>query len=149
MKAKKCMNAQTTRFGSIEIDEDKVLTFEKGILGFPEDRHYALLPHGDKSPFFWLQSLDSPELAFVVINPALVVEDYNFEIPDDMEKELKVRNPSQAEVLVLVTFRNGKGDKPVSLTANLLGPLVINVRNRRACQVVLDPKKYPVRFEFS
>ena len=142
------MNAQTTRFGSIEIDEDKVLTFEKGILGFPEDRHYALLPHGDKSPFFWLQSLESPELAFVVINPALIVKDYNFEIPDDLEKELELKDPVEAEVLVLVTFRNDNGDKAGSLTANLLGPLVVNVKNRQACQAVLDPKKYPVRFEF-
>ena len=143
------MNVQTTRFGSIKIDEDKVLTFEKGILGFPEDRRYALLPHSDKSPFFWLQSLDSPELAFVVINPALIVKNYNFEIPDEMERELEVKDPAQAEVLVLVTFQNGDGGKPVSLTANLLGPLIINIENRQACQAVLDPKKYPVRFEFS
>jgi len=143
------MNAETTRFGSIEIDEDKVLTFVEGILGFPEDRRYALLPHSEKSPFFWLQSLETPELAFVVINPALIVEDYNFEIPDEMEKKLELNESSQAEVLVLVTIQTGNGQKAVGLTANLLGPLVINVKNRRACQAVLDPKKYPVRFEFS
>ncbi len=143
------MKAETSRFGPIEIDENKILSFKKGILGFPEDKRYALLPHKDDSPFFWLQSLDSPELAFVVINPALIVKDYSFEIPSEMEKELDLKDPSQAEVLVLVTIRQGNGDKPLSLTANLLGPLVINVENRRACQAVLDPKKYPVRYEFS
>ncbi len=143
------MKVETTRFGSIEIDKDKIITFERGILGFPEDRHYALLPHDENSPFFWLQSLESPELAFVVINPAIIVDDYNFEIPDEMEQELELEESSEAEVLVLVTFRSGNGEKPVKLSANLLGPLIINVKNRRACQAVLDPKKYPVRFEFS
>jgi flagellar assembly factor FliW len=143
------MKVETTRFGPIEIDEEKVFLFEKGILGFPEDQRYALLPHSENSPFFWLQSLDSPDLAFVVINPALIVEDYSFEIPDEMERELELEESSQAEVLVLVTFRQGNGEKPLHLSANLLGPLIINVKNRRACQAVLDPKKYPVRFEFS
>ncbi len=143
------MKVETSRFGSIEIDDDKVLTFPKGILGFPEDRRYALLPHDEKSPFFWLQSLDSPELAFVVINPALILEDYSFEIPTDMERDLDLREPGQAEVLVLVSFRQGSDGKPSSLTANLLGPLVINVENRKAMQAVLDPKRYPVRYEFS
>ena len=143
------MKIETTRFGSVEIDENKVLTFEKGILGFPEDKRYALLPHNENSPFFWLQSLDSPELAFVVINPALIVDDYNFEIPDEMQKQLDLKESAQAEVLVLVTFRSGNGDKSVRPSANLLGPLVINIENRQACQAVLDPKKYPVRFEFS
>ena len=141
------MKVETTRFGSIEIDENKVLTFVKGILGFPEDRRFALLPHSEKSPFFWLQSLDSPDLAFVVINPALIVEDYNFEIPGDMESDLGLEDSGQAEVLVLVTFRRDNG-RSLKLTANLLGPLIINVDNRRACQAVLDPKEYPVRFEF-
>jgi len=143
------MKIETTRFGSVEIDENKVLTFEKGILGFPEDKRYALLPHNENSPFFWLQSLDSPELAFVVINPALIVDDYNFEIPDEMQKQLDLKESAQAEVLVLVTFRSGNGDKSIRPSANLLGPLVINIENRQACQAVLDPKKYPVRFEFS
>jgi len=143
------MKIETTRFGSVEIDENKILTFEKGILGFPEDKRYALLPHNENSPFFWLQSLDSPELAFVVINPALIVDDYNFEIPDEMQKQLDLKESAQAEVLVLVTFRSGNGDKSVRPSANLLGPLVINIENRQACQAVLDPKKYPVRFEFS
>ena len=85
----------------------------------------------------------------MVINPAIIVDDYNFEIPDEMEQELELEESSEAEVLVLVTFRSGNGEKPLKLSANLLGPLIINVKNRRACQAVLDPKKYPVRFEFS
>ncbi len=140
---------ETTRFGQIEIDEDKVLNFVRGILGFPKDLRYALLPHRKDSPFFWLQSLDSPELAFVVINPSLIVSDYAFELPEDAEKELCIENPEQAEALAIVTFRERKNGESKAMSANLLGPIVINVEKRLARQVVLDPNRYPVRYEFN
>ena len=143
------MNIETARFGVLEIDEGKIINFVKGILGFPEDRQYILLPHSKDSPFLWLQSLNTPELAFVVINPALIVTDYFFEIPDGMERVLELERPSQAEILVLVTFRRREGERSVKMSANLLGPLVINAEKRLACQIVLDPKCYPVRYEFN
>ncbi len=143
------MKVETTRFGTIDVDENKVLNFVKGILGFPNDLRYALLPHREDSPFFWLQSLDTPDLAFVVINPSLVVSDYSFELPEDAEEDLQLQDEGQAEALVIVTFRTSENGKPTSMSANLLGPIVINVDKRLARQVVLDPKKYPVRYEFS
>ncbi len=143
------MKIETTRFGTVEIDEDKVLRFVRGILGFPNDLRYALLPHKDDSPFFWLQSLDSPDLAFVVINPSLIVSDYAFELPKDAEQELELERPEQAEALVIVTFRPGENGNPAIMSANLLGPVVINVDKGLARQVVLDPNKYPVRYEFN
>ncbi len=143
------MKVETSRFGTVEIDEGKVLHFVKGILGFPNDLRYALLPHKDNSPFFWLQSLDSPDLAFVVINPALIVSDYSFELPEDAERELQLGEKDKAEALVIVTFRNRQNGDARSMSANLLGPVVINVDKRLAKQVVLDPNRYPVRYEFN
>ncbi len=143
------MKVETTRFGTIEIDEGKVLNFVKGILGFPKDLRYALLPHKENSPFFWLQSLDSPDLAFVVINPSLIVSDYSFELPEEAERELRLEEGDKAEALVIVTFRNRQNGDARSMSANLLGPVVINVDKRLARQVVLDPNKYPVRYEFN
>ncbi len=143
------MKVETTRFGTIEIDEGKVLNFVKGILGFPNDLRYALLPHKENSPFFWLQSLDSPDLAFVVINPSLIVSDYSFELPEEAERELRLEEGDKAEALVIVTFRNRQNGDARSMSANLLGPVVINVDKRLARQVVLDPNKYPVRYEFN
>ncbi len=143
------MKVETSRFGTVEIDEGKVLHFVKGILGFPNDLRYALLPHKDNSPFFWLQSLDSPDLAFVVINPALIVSDYSFELPEDAERELQLGEKDKAEALVIVTFRNRQNGDARSMSANLLGPVVINVDKRLARQVVLDPNRYPVRYEFN
>ncbi len=143
------MKVETTRFGTIEIDEGKVLNFVKGILGFPNDLRYALLPHKENSPFFWLQSLDSPDLAFVVINPSLIVSDYSFELPEEAERELRLEEGDKAEALVIVTFRKRQNGDARSMSANLLGPVVINVDKRLARQVVLDPNKYPVRYEFN
>ncbi len=143
------MKVETSRFGTVEIDEGKVLHFVKGILGFPNDLRYALLPHKDNSPFFWLQSLDSPDLAFVVINPALIISDYSFELPEDAERELQLGEKDKAEALVIVTFRNRQNGDARSMSANLLGPVVINVDKRLARQVVLDPNRYPVRYEFN
>ena len=143
------MKINTTRFGTIEIDENKIIHFVKGILGFPDDKRYALIPHREGSPFFWLQSVDTPELAFVVINPALVVSDYSFEISDEIQKELELTSSKQAEVLVIVTIRNGDQDSKPKISVNLLGPLVINIEKRLARQVVLDPNQYPVRFDLT
>ncbi len=143
------MNIETSRFGTVEIDEDKVLHFVRGILGFPKDLRYALLPHREDSPFFWLQSLDSPDLAFVVINPALIISDYSFELPEDAEKELKLDGGDRAEALVIVTFRNLGNGSGSTISANLLGPVVVNIDKRLAMQVVLDPNKYPVRYDFN
>ncbi|NPA94158.1 MAG: flagellar assembly protein FliW [Thermodesulfobacteria bacterium] len=142
------MKIETTRFGTVEVDENKILNFVRGILGFPNDLRYALLPHKEDSPFFWLQSVDSPDLAFVVVNPAVIVSDYSFELPEDAQEELQIKDEGQAEALVIVSFRKSDNGKPSEMSANLLGPIVINVDKRLAKQVVLDPKKYPVRYEF-
>ncbi len=142
------MKVETSRFGTVEVDQDKIIHFTKGILGFPDDKRYILLPHKQNSPFFWLQSIDSPELAFAVINPSLIKSDYLVEIPDEIEKELEIERPDQVDVLVIITIRRGSNGKKVKMTANLLGPIVINIEKRLACQLVLDPKKYPVRYAF-
>jgi len=143
------MKIETTRFGSIEVDEDKIITFTKGILGFPDDKRYALLPHKKNSPFLWLQSIDSPDLAFVVMDPGFIKSDYTFEIPDEIEKELKINTPEEVDTLVIITIRSDSNGKKIKMSANLLGPIVINVEKRLAAQIVLDPKKFPVRYEFN
>ncbi len=138
------MRVNTTRFGTINVKPDKVITFPQGILGFPEARRFILFPHGEESLFWWLQSLDDEDLAFVTISPAAVCsEEYSFKISDDMQEMLKIEEPSQVEVLLLVTISN---DASKSVTVNLLGPIVINVETRLGAQLILDPVKYPVKY---
>ncbi len=135
------MEIETTRFGKIEVDDNKIIKMTRGILGFPEDMRYVLIPHKENSPFHWFQSADTPSLAFVVTPPGKFFEDYTFEIGDAIEEELEIKRPEDVDVLVIVTFPKDAFNK---VTANLLGPIVINVEKRLACQVVLDPNKYPV-----
>ena len=136
------MEIETTRFGRILVEEDKIIRMTRGILGFPKDLRYVLIPHRENSPFHWLQSVDTPELAFVVASPGRFFTDYVFDISDEIEEELQIESAAQVDVLVIITVPK---EDPRKLTANLLGPIVINVEKRLACQVVLDPNRYPVQ----
>lgn len=133
------MIIETSRFGQLEVDEERLITFDDGILGFPDQHAYALIQTGEDSGFYWLQSVDTPGLAFVVCDPRLFVADYQVPVKlEDLEcVELKSTDDSQVFVIV-----NKIGDL---LTGNFQGPLVVNVINRHARQLVLSDKRYSTR----
>jgi flagellar assembly factor FliW len=133
------MDVQTTRFGVITIAEDRVITFPRGLLGFPEARRFCLLEPGDDACFFWLQSLEDPSLAFVVTDPALFVPDYSVPIRPEQMGELGLASLAEAQVFVIVN----KVD--THLTGNLHGPLVVNTLSRRGEQMVLAEKRWTTR----
>jgi flagellar assembly factor FliW len=135
------MNVQTTRFGTVEVDESRIIEFPAGLLGFSSFQRYALLQPDDEGVFFWLQSVDAPELAFVVTDPSLWVSDYEASIRRDQMDELQLERFDEAQVFVIVN----KYDR--TLTANLQGPLVVNVTNRHAMQLVLADKRWTTRHE--
>ncbi len=141
------MKIETSRFGTLEVDEASIISFPQGLLGFPDEKRYVLLPHREDSPFLWLQSVDNPDLAFVTINPFTVNRDYSFEIPDNVQQELDINDAANVQTLVLVTIRRD-GSNP-SVTANMLGPVVINTENKKAKQLVLDPNLYAVQYSLS
>ena len=127
------MEIETIRFGKITILEDKVITFPKGLLGFSQRRRFVLFPHKEGSPFFWLQCVEDGELAFVLMNPKLVVNDYMIDIDDENLKDLECEDGRGLDVLCIVTIPH---DDPRKMTVNLLGPIVINVNKMRAVQLV-------------
>jgi len=133
---------ETTRFGKLEIDESKIIFFTTGILGFPQAKRYVLLPHRENSPFFWLQAIDVPELAFVVIWPRLFFPDYDPALPQEARKELHIREGDEIDFLTIVTIPK---DCPEKMTVNLLGPIAINVTRRLAKQIILDARRYPLQ----
>lgn len=133
------MEVRTTRFGVIEIAEDRIITFPKGLLGFPGQKQYCLLEPGDDACFFWLQSLDEPSLAFVVTDPSLFVQDYSVPIRDEQMKELSLSSLDDAQVFCIV---NKLDDQ---LTGNLQGPLVVNTLSRVGEQMVLAEKRWTTR----
>ena len=133
------MEVQTTRFGVIEIAEDRVITFAKGLLGFPGHTRYCLLQPGEDACFFWLQSLDDPDLAFVVTDPSLFVSDYSVPIRAEQMADLGVEKIEDAQVFVIVN----KIDQ--QLTGNLQGPLVVNTLSKVGEQLVLSEKRWTTR----
>ena len=135
------MQIQTTRFGAVDIDDSRIIEFPAGLLGFSSYRKFALLQPDDNGVFFWLQSTESADLAFVVTDPALWIPDFQVNIRKEQMDELGLREVSEAQVLVIVNKREQ------SLTANLQGPLVINSANRSAMQLVLAEKKWSTRHE--
>lgn len=135
------MEVQTARFGTVEIAEDRVITFPKGLLGFQSRTRFCLLQPRDDACFFWLQSLDDPALAFVVTDPNLFVPEYTVPIRADQMEELGISKLEDAQVFVIV---NKVGS---TITGNLQGPLVVNTMKRVAEQFVLAEKKWTTRHE--
>lgn len=133
------MEIQSTRFGRLSIDESRVIHLRRGLLGFPEHRKFALIQTGEESYFFWLQSLDEADLAFVVTDPQMFFRDYEVPLREEVIEELELEATADAQVLVIC---NRVDDW---LTGNLLGPLVVNARNRAAAQVVLTERRWTTR----
>ena len=133
------MLIRTRRFGPLEVEEDKVITFEQGLLGFPNQQRYTLLHTTPDPVFYWLQSLDDPDLAFVVCDPRTFVLDYEVAVRTEEVAGLQLAAPGDAQVLVIVNKVDGE------LTGNLFGPVILNPHNRRARQLVLTDKRYGTR----
>lgn len=133
----------TSRFGEIEVDRDRVITMTSPILGFPESHRFVLRPHGVGSAFMWFQSIENPVLAFVVVPASLIDKGYQPSISKSDQEELKLSSGDVPELLVILTFTRGE---KLNITANLLGPLVLNAQERLAKQVLLDPAKYDIAF---
>ncbi len=133
------MIIETSRFGGIEVDEKRFLSFPKGLLGFPDDRDFALIQTGQDSAFYWMQAVHRPELAFVVCDPRLFVSDYRIGIKAEDLMSIGLTDTTGSQVFVVV---NKVDDM---LTGNLQGPLVINVATRVGKQLVLSDKRYSTR----
>jgi flagellar assembly factor FliW len=133
------LDIETLRFGKIAVQEDKVITFPRGILGFAKNKQYLLFPHSEDSPFLWLQSVEDGDLAFVVMNPRLVKADYSLDVDQNVLNELDAKQETDLEVVCIVTIPR---NDPKRMTINLLGPIIINAKSRSAMQIICDKQSY-------
>lgn len=133
------MLVQTSRFGPVEIDDDRVISFPKGLLGFSSYKQYVLIQPNEESYFFWLQSIEAPELAFVVTDPSLFVSDYDVPLKAEQMAELGIEQVGDAQVFVIVNKRGNQ------LTGNLQGPLVVHATRRVGEQLVLSDRRFHTR----
>jgi len=136
------MKVRTVPFGEIEVKEERIITMEEGIIGFPYATAFVLLRQRGSGPFFWYQALNDEKLAFLVIDPFLVKPDYDVLIDDYVVKKLAIAAAKEVVLLSILTFH----EENKTLTANLLAPLVINAANRKAKQVILEEFGYPLQY---
>ena len=129
------MKVATKAYGLIDVDERQRITFPQGLLGFESLKDYVLLD-AERQPFYWLQSVDNEQTAFILINPFIFRPDYEANIDNEELKTIGISDPGTALIFSIVTILAGK-----AMTANLQGPLVINRDTRCGLQAVLtDPR---------
>ncbi|MEX5214356.1 MAG: flagellar assembly protein FliW [Nitrospiraceae bacterium] len=132
----------TDRFGDIAVDERTLLTMPSGIVGFPHATRFVILDHDRPALFKWLQAVDDPALAFVIMDPGDLSCEYRVMLQPQELAELELQTLSDAVVFVILTLR---GADPHGITANLRGPVIVNERTRFAKQLIL-PDDLPTRF---
>jgi flagellar assembly factor FliW len=135
------MNLSTSRFGKISIAESEIITFEEGLLGFEDYHRYIVLNTDDGSPFRWLQCIDDGNLAFVIIEPLSFMFEYDLEISDSDAEFIGLTRAEDAVLYVIVSIPQN----PKDMTANLQGPLVINVANRNGRQIISNNSRHSVK----
>ena len=136
------MRIYTSRFGEIEVDEKKIVHFKNGIPAFEDEHEFIILPYDEESPYYFMQSVKSPDLAFLLTIPFLFFNDYTFEIDEETVKELGITNADQLFYYTMVTIPNGSIRY---MTANLVAPIVLNGGNMQAKQVVLEKSNYTTK----
>ena len=136
------MNVNTKAFGQIEVDEKQKIFFPQGLFGFEEYKNYVLLD-AEQEPFFWLQSLEEQEIAFILINPFIFRTDYELSVNNEDLAEVGIKTPESALIFAIITIPQDGG----SMTANLQGPLVINKENATGMQAILSDIRWKTKHD--
>lgn len=129
---------ESPHYGTLTVPEREIYRFENGLIGLPQSREFALVPFQD-TPFYLLHAIEGG-LSFVVMPPSLAVENYEFEIPDELAELLGLRFPDQALTFVIVNIVD---DRPC---VNLKAPIILVPGSRKACQYILHDKDFPIRY---
>ncbi|HNW26682.1 MAG TPA: flagellar assembly protein FliW [Candidatus Gastranaerophilaceae bacterium] len=137
------MKIKTTRFGEIEVSEKFIFDFSEPIIGYEKEKQFALIEHKENSAFRWLQAVDFPEVAFVVTVPGFFGIDYSFELPETTQETLGIKEAEDILSLNIVVIPR---ENPRKSTVNLLAPIIINIKNNKAGQIVLNSNDFPVDF---
>jgi flagellar assembly factor FliW len=137
------MKLSTTRFGEIEVQESSLFEFLSPILGYEDEKKFILIEHNDSSKFKWLQSFQTPSLAFVVTNAGLFGIDYSFELPDATQEELGIEEADDLLALNIVVIPHAN---PRNSTINLLAPIIANIKTNKASQIILPGSKFEVEY---
>ena len=140
------MLVKTRFFGEVDIEDEKILTFDNGIMGFEDMKRWTLIydiEKGFEGPISWFQSLDMAELALPVINPYTVTAVYEPVVEDELLKPLGEFKDEELVTLLTITIPS---EDPSKTTANFRAPILINPVNRKGIQVIVNNEDYPIKF---
>ncbi len=138
------MELNTRQFGIVPIDETKIITFSKGMPGFPEMKRFIILDHEDISPFLSFQSVDDETLAFIIMDPFMFKSDYDVDV-DSCIAEMGWTLEEKEDMFVYVII-NATDPDPKKMTANLMGPLLVNIRRYEGVQMLIGDKGYSNKY---
>lgn len=136
------MQITTSRFGNVEINENDIIEFSDGLIGFSQFKKYVIIQQEENNPFVWLQSVENPELAFVIIEPHIFHPQYTVQISPEELSILRSEKIEDFKVFVLVVIP----EDPTQMRANLQGPIIINYKNNLARQLILS-EEYPLQYK--
>lgn len=140
------MLVKTRFFGEVDIEDEKILTFDNGIMGFEDMKRWTLIydiEKGSEGPISWFQSLDMAELALPVINPYTVTAVYEPVVEDELLKPLGEFKDEELVTFLTITI---PAEDPSKTTANFRAPILINPVNRKGIQVIVNNEDYPIKF---
>jgi flagellar assembly factor FliW len=132
---------KTGRFGQLTVTDDEKIRIPQGVLGFPNHHDYCLVDPGDDTLIVWLQSLDSPEIAFPLLEPKIFKQDFSAKLSAAELRELQLENVNSSAVFSILTIPQDV----TQMTANLKAPLVINLNAHLAKQIILQENEYDIR----
>jgi flagellar assembly factor FliW len=137
------MIIRTARFGDLVVEEHDIIDFNPGLLGFEDLTRYILMDIADIPDFKWLQSVDNPHLAFLLVDPFTVKKGYCVELNDDVAAKLDILAPEHVLVYTIVTVpKNGFKNA----TTNLVGPVIINWLKKKGKQVVFERDNNSIKY---
>lgn len=135
------MVINTTRFGEIEVDEQKIIYFKKGIPGVEYLKKYIFLTPENSYPIYYLQSIEDMNIVLPVMNPYDVISDYTLQVSEDVVKDLGIENDEDLLILNVAVI-----PKDIQkMTINLAAPILINIKKLTGVQYIMDTKKYSIR----
>jgi flagellar assembly factor FliW len=134
----------SSKFGKVQYSDTDVITFVRAILGFEDLRQFIIVARPESEPFKWLQSIEDPNVTFVVVEPKLILDNYIVELSQHDIKQLHgTQLLGDYRIFVILTVPKGQPEK---ISVNLQGPLIINQKNLKAIQMVLNNPEYGIRF---
>ncbi|MBQ6568025.1 MAG: flagellar assembly protein FliW [Treponema sp.] len=136
------MLIETKTMGKVEVSDEQLIKLPAGLFGFTDYHGFALIDCHVK-PLIWMQSLEDKDLAFLLLDPFIVCPDYEADIDDSELSKLGIADPADVLLMAIITVPNDGSH----ITANLRGPLVINKKSHEGMQVILEDKKWPIKFD--